>query len=350
MKNEPTLVILIPGFPVNEEDSTCLPAQQNLIKAINNAYPLVKLLILSFQYPFTRSSYYWNNNLVFAFGGKNRGGLHRWLLWQKVNRKLSRLKKENNISGILSFWAGECALVGKRWASNNRIKHFTWLMGQDAKKENRYIDWISPQAKDLISISDFVSDELGRNHGITPRHVVPLGIISQRQPADQVKRDIDILCAGSLIPLKQFHLGVDIMREITKQFPSAKMVICGQGPEEKKIRSAISEAGLQANISLPGEKKHPDLMLLMKKSRIFLHFSRYEGFGMVCLEALAAGTPVISFHQPMKEKIQNWFVMDSLEAMALKALSLLRSEPDHIPVYPFKMEETAWRIMNLYGF
>ncbi len=74
------LIILTPGFPQDESDSACLPAQQNFIKAINKNYPEIKIIILSFQYPFTKSVYKWNGNAVYAFGGKNRNGLYRRLL------------------------------------------------------------------------------------------------------------------------------------------------------------------------------------------------------------------------------------------------------------------------------
>ncbi len=349
MKNEPTLVVLIPGFPINEEDSTCLPAQQNFIKAINKDFPYVNLLILSFQYPFQKSVYYWNNNRVFAFAGKNRGGLLRLLLWLRVVKKLSRLKKENNIVGVLSFWGGECALVGERWAKKNGVKHFTWLMGQDAKKENHYIKKIRPAGSNVIAISDFTREQFQLNHGITAHHIIPIGIEPRELNGHPNQKDIDILCAGSLIPLKQYHLCAGITREIKKVFPSVRMIVCGKGPEENKIRSAILEQGLSANISLVGEKKHTELLALMKRSKVFLHPSQFEGFSGVCLEARAAGTPVISFHQPMYQDIPGWHIVDNIETMTKKTIDLLQSEPGYTPVHPFTITETTHKIMKLFG-
>jgi len=40
---------------------------------------------------------------------------------------------------LLSFWYGECALVGKKFADKYSIKHYCWMWGQDAKKENKYV-------------------------------------------------------------------------------------------------------------------------------------------------------------------------------------------------------------------
>jgi glycosyltransferase involved in cell wall biosynthesis len=349
MKNEqPALVILIPGFPKDEDDSACLPAQQVLIENINDNYPFVKLIILSFQYPFINAEYSWNDNQVIAFGGRNRGGFARRFLWYRVTKKLNQLKKENNIAGLLSFWAGECAYMGKRWADKNGIKQFCWLMGQDAKKENRFINKIKPAGSELIALSDFISEEFGKNYNIIPQHTIPIGIEPSTVPGNQIKRDVDIICAGSLIPLKQYHLCVTIVREIKKQFPAVKMIICGKGPEEERIKALITENGLSENIALVGEKKHEEVLALMKRSRILLHPSSYEGFGMVCLEALAAGAEVISFCKPMNENIKKWYTVYSTKAMTEKTISLLTSTPDYTPVLPYPIEETTKKIMKLF--
>ena len=111
MKTEPALIVLIPGFPADTSDSNCLPAQQRFVRGINRHYPRLKLVILAFQYPFNDQTYEWENNTVIAFGGNNRGGIARRLLWNRVTAKLNSLEQDWDIKGILAFWAGECALV-----------------------------------------------------------------------------------------------------------------------------------------------------------------------------------------------------------------------------------------------
>ncbi len=348
MKNEPALVILIPGFPKDESDSTCLPAQQSFIKDLNRQFPLLRVLILCFQYPFSRSAYCWNNNTVYAFAGKNKGGLPRLLLWQRVRKKLNQLKKENNIVGVLSFWGGECTLVGTRWAKKNGIRHYGWLMGQDAKKENHYIKRSGSTGAALISLSDFIAEELDRNHAIKTGHVIPIGVEPARFHGADQERNIDILAAGSLIPLKRYHLCIEVIKEVKKSFPAVRMILLGKGPESGKLNSLIRAYDLQENILLAGEKKHPEVLALMMRSKIFLHPSSYEGFGIACLEALAAGAHVISFHQPMKERIEKWHIVQNPEKMVEKTLSLLNTNPDHTPGYPYTIGETSRKIMKLF--
>ena len=68
----PTFIIISPGFAVDEKDSTCLPLQQNLIKAINKNFPSIKIIIVALQYPFIPSEYEWNGNKVISFGSRTK--------------------------------------------------------------------------------------------------------------------------------------------------------------------------------------------------------------------------------------------------------------------------------------
>ena len=58
--NKPqTLVILTPGFPENEADTTCLSHLQTFVKALKVVRPHLTIKILTFQYPFFSTTYEW---------------------------------------------------------------------------------------------------------------------------------------------------------------------------------------------------------------------------------------------------------------------------------------------------
>jgi glycosyltransferase involved in cell wall biosynthesis len=347
MKNEKTLVILIPGFASSEEDSTCLPAQQSFIRRLNKDHPLLNIQILAFQYPYYSSSYYWNNNQVHAFGGKNRGGLSRRLLWWSVNQKLNNLRNDHNITGVLSFWCGECAYIGKKWADKNKVKHFIWLMGQDAKKENAFVGKIKPTSEELIAISDFTNDEFYKNHGVKPAHTIPLGVEPSEFPPALTNKDIDILCAGSLILLKQFDIAIRVMKEIVNKKPDARMIICGKGPEENNLKELIKGLGLEKNVKLTGELAHSDLLKLMSRTKVFLHPSSFEGFSGVCLEAIGAGADVVSFHRPMRVDIVNWNVVKTIKEMNDKINEIWVNTLLPKFQYPHTAQKSVYILSNL---
>jgi glycosyltransferase involved in cell wall biosynthesis len=345
----PVLVILTPGFAANEADSTCLPAQQNLILAINKAFPTIKILILSFQYPFARENYQWHGNKVMAFGGKNKGQLSRFIIWKRVWQQLKAIHKENTITGLLSFWCGECAFVANRFANKNQLQHFCWLLGQDAKADNHYVKRLDAGGENFIALSDFLQSAFLKNHGIRPAHVIPLGIAIQEYDDVIKEKDIDLLAAGSLIPLKQYEIFIEVVAALKKEWPCIKAQICGHGPELYKLQVLARDLSLQGNIIFTGERPHKEVLAAMQRTKIFLHPSAYEGFGMVCTEALYAGAQVISFCKPMQTPVPNWHIVKTKNEMMETVRALLNELPQPQQILPWSINTTAIELMKLFG-
>lgn len=348
-KHKKTLIILTPGFAKNESDSTCLPMQQQLVRSLKEMDPSLNIIILSFQYPYHINEYTWFGIKVVPFNGRNKGGLSRLLLRRKINAVLKKIHSNSPIAWLLSFWFGECALVGKRFADTHGLKHFCWILGQDAKKGNKYIHRIQPKANELAALSDFLQAEFERNHGLRPQHVIPPGIDIKLFDREENKKDIDILAVGSLIPLKQYEIFVAVVVEIKKQIHHLKAVLIGDGPEKIKLQTLIAQNGLQSNIVVAGELSHPEVLKIMERSKVFLHPSSYEGFGVVILEALYAGCQVISFNWAMKQEIEHWHIVRSKEEMQEKAISILKNSATIYKRIKFaSMEETTTKMMELF--
>lgn len=351
MTKQDTLVILSPGFPENEADTTCIPAQQVFVRNLKKNFPALNIVVLAFQYPFTSSRYRWWGVTVFSFGGKNRGGVFRLLVWIRVWLKLRKLKRKHRLVGLLSFWMGECTLVASRFARWHKVKHFSWVLGQDAKLWNKYFDRIKPRAGSLIALSDFIAAEFNRNYDIRPAHAIPVGIDPAMFNLPATERDIDVLGAGSLIPLKQYFLLVNIVGVLRETRPGIKAIICGDGPEMESLRTMVRNLGLESNITLMGELEHKDVLDMMGRAKIFVHTSAYEGFGVVCLEALYAGAQVVSFVKPMDAEIRNWHFAHMQDDM-LKIVKGLLDDPgiDHTPVIPYLADDSSKAIMDLFGY
>ncbi|OKS87166.1 glycosyltransferase family 1 protein [Mucilaginibacter polytrichastri] len=348
MKPE-ALVILTPGFAADEGDTTCLPPQQVFAKALKQAYPNVQIIILTFHYPFRTDHYHWHGCEVVSFNGKDWGKGFRLNTWIKVWKKLGTLNKQYHLLGILSFWLGECALVGQRFAGRHGLKHHIWLLGQDAKAGNRYFKRTKPDGNTLIALSDFVAERFEQGYGIKPQHTIPVGIDVGLFSNLPVKRDIDILGAGSLIPLKQYHLLIETVRFAKLYFPTIHVAICGKGPEEEKLKQLIWQYQLENNINLLGEVPHSEVIKLMQRSRLFVHPSAYEGFGAVIAEALYAGTHVVSFCRPMNGVIDHHHVVDNINELQKRVIELLiQKNLDHQPVLLYTAEQIARQMMELY--
>ncbi len=348
-QRQQALVILSPGFPENEADTTCLPAHQVFIRAINRNFPELKVIILALQYPFAVNEYLWFGNTVISFNGGRHRKIGRLLFWVKIWGVLKTLQKEHSLLGLLGFWFNEYALVSKYFGKVNRVKHYSWITGQDAKKGNLFVKLVKPKPNSLIAMSDFLAQQFYTNYKVKPAFIVPNGIDIAMFCAEKMERCIDVFAAGSLIPLKQYDVFVDVVKLIAEKLPGMQAVLCGKGPEEDNLVKKIAALGLDENIQLAGERKHNEVLGLMQQSKVFLHTSNYEGFSTVCLEALYAGVHVISFFRPMENDIEHWHIVKTKEEMAHKALAVLQDAATvHKPVLAYAMDDVAKQILKLY--
>ena len=345
-----TIVILTPAFPKNESESSWVPSQQLLVKNLKSQFPDLKIVVLSFLYPYEKGEYDWHEVKVIAFAGMYKKGLRHLLLWRNIWIELTKAKNKGKVIGILSFWCNECAFIGKWFAHYHNLKHFCWICGQDAGRLNKYVKWIRPKSGELVAISDFVSEEFARNHKIKPRYTISNAVDKTLFPKEsRLPRDIDILAAGSLIPLKQYDILVDVVAALVPSFPNIKVIHCGDGIEKEKLQILINKYGVENNIRLLGSIKHEELLLLMQRTKILLHPSRYEGFSTVCLEALYGGSQVISFCYPLEYPVQNWHVAKNKEHMIERASDILKTSGlEYAPVKLFSMDETAKAFVKLF--
>lgn len=343
MSDQKTLVIISPGFPADENDSTCLPTQQLLVKYINQVFPGIRVVILALQYPYRNEPFTWNGNKVIPLNSKKTPKIFRPLLLWKATRLLKQIDRETKISAVLTFWCGETSLIGKRFAKRNSIPFKIWISGQDARK-NPLVSWIAPSADDLVAMSDFLADEFFKNHKLRPAHTVFNAIESPAQ--SHFAKDLDVLGAGSLIRLKRYDSFVRVVKAISnKRGINAELV--GNGPEEINLEKLIKENLLGQVMTMTGELSHEELLKKMERSKIFIHPSSYEGYSTVCLEALSRGCHVISFTHAEHKPIDHWHIVRDEEEMIEKALELLSKSIDHKSIVVHLMEDTASQMIKL---
>ena len=344
-----TIGIVTPGFPKDEQDTTCLPAVQQFVLSAKTLFPDLRIVILAFQYPFEEKEYTWYGLRVIALGGKNRPKLYRLFTWLKAYRRMQQLKKENKIIGILSLWLSETALVSNYFSKWNGIPHFMWLHGQDAKADNRYIRLIRPKGREVIAISEFIQKEFYKNHHQLPFLVAENGVNPMIFPELNTSlRPIDILGAGSLIHLKNYALFIEIISEIKKTYPTFRAVIAGDGVEKERLTQLSGASGLESHLRFVGQVAHKEVLDLMANARIFLHPSDFEGNSTVVIEALYSGCEVISKTSLSHREINHLHIKFSKQEMTDTILRHLKENSKAERVTFHAMDDTAQRIIGLF--
>lgn len=92
------------------------------------------------------------------------------------------------------------------------------------------------------------------------------------------------LTASRFVPYKK----IDLIVETFSQMPEKKLIVIGSGPDESKIKRLAGK-----NIEFAGYKRPDEMKLIMQKAKAFV-FAAEEDFGIVPIEALSCGTPVIA--------------------------------------------------------
>jgi glycosyltransferase involved in cell wall biosynthesis len=144
---------------------------------------------------------------------------------------------------------------------------------------------------------------------------VDASVIDSIAPAEI---SVDALFVGRLIPEKNVELLVRAMP------PRKTLCIVGDGPEKAKLVQLSKE--LSTNVRFRSELPYENLIGVMKAANSLVLPSSREGFGIVALEALACGTPVITSNvrkNAARELIthgENGFVVDLTEDQLRAAL------------------------------
>jgi glycosyltransferase involved in cell wall biosynthesis len=104
--------------------------------------------------------------------------------------------------------------------------------------------------------------------------------------------DILLVAAGRLSPEKGHGDLLATAIRLQREHPRLKLAICGEGPLAAELARAGGRGTAPGAILLPGLVK--DMPSVLAAADIFVHPALYEGFGLACLEAMAAGLPVVA--------------------------------------------------------
>jgi L-malate glycosyltransferase len=174
--------------------------------------------------------------------------------------------------------------------------------------------WVSPHrhvllrlwVRHLLRRADHVvgqsADTIANVHRIydpdLPVTRIPLGI--RRPPAEKACRSdyglsadqVLLVTVGRLVSRKAPDQLIAMMTDLT---PTAHLLIIGDGPNGPQLRRQGAELGLADRVHFLGLVSDEDKFRLLRMSDIFVSTSQHEGFGLVFLEAMACGLPIVCF-------------------------------------------------------
>ena len=165
----------------------------------------------------------------------------------------------------------------------------------------------------------------------------------QPLPAEPV-----VVFAGRHIPEKNPVAVVHAVAKARETIPDLRGAIYGDGPERPKVLAAIAEHGLEGVVEAPGFVDEGAIEKALARALCLLLPSRREGYGLVVVETLSEGTPVVlvrgedNASTELVEEEENGVVADDASATALaKAVSAVRDGGDGL-----RESTLAWFVRN----
>lgn len=160
----------------------------------------------------------------------------------------------------------------------------------------------------LIVPCESVQEILFKRGVKTPMEVVPTGIDLKRFSKgdgkvfrEQNKIPADALVighAGRLAAEKNLDFLINCMVEVLRKEPKAHALIVGKGSSEKMIKDTFKEAGLEERVHLAGVLHYQHLVDAYFAMDVFAFASLSETQGIVLIEAMASGVPVVALDAP----------------------------------------------------
>jgi glycosyltransferase involved in cell wall biosynthesis len=168
--------------------------------------------------------------------------------------------------------------------------------------------WLTFESVRTICCSNYMRDEVVRIFELPQDKVdvVPNGIEYELFKIDpegeRIRRQFIepdkrmVFFVGRLVYEKGVQTVIEAMPRVLEEVPDLRFLVAGTGPHVRALQAMIDEFGMSEKIKLLGFVDAHNLVKFYKCADLTVVPSLYEPFGMVTLEAMAAGCPVIVAH------------------------------------------------------
>ncbi len=160
---------------------------------------------------------------------------------------------------------------------------------------------LASQATLLIGCSQYMGLEIASLFNqptdkitVIPNGVEPENILPDRgKPLSRDSKEKNILFLGRLVPEKGVQVLIEALPIILQKAGPVKLYIAGKGPYQPELAELAQSQGVADRVIFVGYVNDHDRNELLNQSEVAVIPSLYEPFGIVALEAMAAGLPVV---------------------------------------------------------
>jgi len=199
-----------------------------------------------------------------------------------------------------ALWAGNVAVRMGRALSRPCVvtEHSSQILRGDlGTVERREAERVYREADDVLAVSHALLASVQSIAGTERGRVVPNGVdfdfftlpVAPRQTAN-----FTFLSACNLVPGKRVDRLVRAFAVVFRERPGIRLVVVGDGPEAVGLRRLSQDCGVASQVEFAGGLSPEGVRERMWNANALILPSAFETFGVVLVEALATGIPVIS--------------------------------------------------------
>ncbi len=177
-------------------------------------------------------------------------------------------------------------------------EHYSIFTGEELwGRERVKAEFVFRNAKLITSVSEFLGRHIKRYAGNTPVRVIPNVVdhtLFYPPPSHASGEPLRFVTVAHLESHKGIDYLIDAAGILKKEGYDFRVTIVGDGSRREEYEKRIRRLGLERFLMLVGEKSHSEVARLMRESDVFVLPSLGETFGVVLIEAMATGLPLIA--------------------------------------------------------
>ena len=235
--------------------------------------------------------------------GRCPSGLLHWFGVRALRRLAKIIEKEQGRPDILHSHFTDISWITVDWAQRKRIP---LIVTEHNSKMNEAV--VKPAvlkaaqqayacADRVIAVGSGLAANIRRLTGVEAvviGNIVDAGPFVKGRSTEAAGSPFRFVSTGSLIHRKGMDLLLECFTSFYKKHPDTCLDICGDGPLRPELNHYIAEHGLEGCVALKGMCSREQMAAVYQESAAFVLPSRVETFGVVYIEAMAAGLPVIA--------------------------------------------------------
>ena len=168
-------------------------------------------------------------------------------------------------------------------------------------------DQVYPTAARIVVLAEDLVPWIERNRPLWPVVGIPNPFVPAAYPSDTMPVEAagifehpTVIAMGRLERVKGFDRLLPAFAMASKGLPRWDLIVLGEGTQRRTLERQAARLGLADRCHFPGNVPNPKPWLHC--GQLFAFSSRYEGFGMALLEAMACGLPAVSMDCPFGPK------------------------------------------------